>query len=80
MCGEVINIGERKESLCVRLFVLAEVTGKWMHANVHVLCTVHACMGLAIDADKDDTFERWKESNKTLLNAPCKHHNTLYND
>lgn len=52
--GWVINIGERKESFCACIFVHAKDEGRWMHANVHVLCTVHACMGLDGDADKGE--------------------------
>lgn len=47
----VINIGVRKESFRACIFVHAEVAGRWMHANVHVLCTVHVCMGVVVDGD-----------------------------
>lgn len=44
------TVGKRTACLSVH----AEIAGRWMHANTHVFCTVHACKGLVVDADEGE--------------------------
>ncbi len=59
----------RKASVLVYLSALKLQGGGCMQTCMS-FCTVHACMGLVLDADKGERLERWKESEKALFMLP----------